>query len=1167
VNGHTNSVGFNGSSTPASLASALATNINADTGASVTATSSGATVNLTATTKGTISNYPLIAVPSYDSTHFSKSSFAEATSGSNLTGGWPNPNAIDSGSITVNVNSTVYSVTWGSTATPGSIASTLASAMGSDPAVTPTLSGSTIYLDPKQSGAAYSFSTAYTYDSADFTQSSFTTANSISDYGATSVAVSGHSDSVPWAGHSTSASVAAALASQINGDPAALVKASVSGSAIALTANGMGASTNYALASSSSFDSSHFSSGSFSTGNSGTTLAGGGDAVYKTVFDAGTVWVEVNGFQASTPFQQGSTSASIASALASQFNGTGSPVSATVSGSTLTLTANQKGSVTDYSLSSGATSSQSANFAQPSFAASVSSDTLTGGSDTSPTSQATLYSYDVLNNLTQVTQGSQTRAYSYDNLGRLATSTTPESGTVTNYYTDISGNACAGDAALACRVQDARGVTQTLTYDGINRVTGISYSDGTPPVTYQYDTAVFGQGRLGKITEGSNSHTFTYDNLGRTTADSQVVDGTTYSVQYGYNLASQLTSITYPTGRVVTQNVDAIGRTASISDGSATYLSQLTYNAAAEVLGLTLGNGVQGTFGYNDHLQVSSLRYFNSGNANDILNLAYDYGTSSNNGQIQSVRYFNSPGVEDTTKSEYFSYDLLGRLSAGHTGRVDSTPGTWSLSWGYDRFGNQLSQSLTGGNVSIGQPQLTFDPATNRISSGGFQYDAAGNLTNDSVNAYSYDGANRLTQVNAGTAVYSYFGQLRIKKVAGSTTTVYIYSGNEPIVEYANGVPSKEYIYSGSQLLATIVGTSIIYHHPDHLSNRAETDASGNVARTYGHFPHGENWYETGTPDKWKFTSYEGDFGTGEPGNDYAQARYYAPRWAGFMSPDPLGGTSTAPQSLNRYAYVMNDPVNHTDSSGMVCDDDCIWNDMARAFGGAGDGCTVNGVDAVPCSLATGLVNMGAATICPGGNCDIFQQSFTGDNGKGSYSLVNGVNGLVWINNFNGEELSDEAASEVGLPGFNSYLRLFTGGPANNGQQLGSGNSTGVCTGKVLSAVNNHFGTNFAEANVTSEFQFSTGAPPGQGTLNLNISGGGVSPGRYPVNWWTYIIGYGSTVHIPAGPGGLDSSSTLVFSSSQFTAHLDSAFPYNPFGAVFHLLIDVKGSGGYKACP
>jgi hypothetical protein len=63
--------------------------------------------------------------------------------------------------------------------------------------------------------------------------------------------------------------------------------------------------------------------------------------------------------------------------------------------------------------------------------------------------------------------------------------------------------------------------------------------------------------------------------------------------------------------------------------------------------------------------------------------------------------------------------------------------------------------------------------------------------------------------------------------------------------------------------------------------------------------------------------------------------------------------------------------------------------------------------------------------------------------------------------------------------------------------------------------------------------------------LNLNISGGGAAPGRYPVNWWTYVVGYGSTLHIPTGPGGAESPLTLTDDGSQFTSHLDSAFPYD----------------------
>ena len=38
-----------------------------------------------------------------------------------------------------------------------------------------------------------------------------------------------------------------------------------------------------------------------------------------------------------------------------------------------------------------------------------------------------------------------------------------------------------------------------------------------------------------------------------------------------------------------------------------------------------------------------------------------------------------------------------------------------------------------------------------------------------------------------------------------------------------------------------------------------------------------------------------------------------------MMSPDPFGGHLTNPQSLNRYAYVQNNPLIYVDPSGQSC--------------------------------------------------------------------------------------------------------------------------------------------------------------------------------------------------------------------------------------------------------
>ncbi len=77
--------------------------------------------------------------------------------------------------------------------------------------------------------------------------------------------------------------------------------------------------------------------------------------------------------------------------------------------------------------------------------------------------------------------------------------------------------------------------------------------------------------------------------------------------------------------------------------------------------------------------------------------------------------------------------------------------------------------------------------------------------------------------------------------------------------------PTREFIQSGGQLLATIEGGVTKYHHADHLSVRVTADASGSVLGQQGHYPFGESWYSTSTTTKWQFTSYERDT---RPGNE-----------------------------------------------------------------------------------------------------------------------------------------------------------------------------------------------------------------------------------------------------------------------------------------------------------
>jgi RHS repeat-associated protein len=54
--------------------------------------------------------------------------------------------------------------------------------------------------------------------------------------------------------------------------------------------------------------------------------------------------------------------------------------------------------------------------------------------------------------------------------------------------------------------------------------------------------------------------------------------------------------------------------------------------------------------------------------------------------------------------------------------------------------------------------------------------------------------------------------------------------------------------------------------------------------------------------------------------------RFYSQNIGRWHSPDPVGGDITNPQSLNRYAYVMNNPTSFTDPSGLgVCPPGTVW--------------------------------------------------------------------------------------------------------------------------------------------------------------------------------------------------------------------------------------------------
>ena len=414
------------------------------------------------------------------------------------------------------------------------------------------------------------------------------------------------------------------------------------------------------------------------------------------------------------------------------------------------------------------------------------------GTTTSPT-QATSYTYDALSNLTQVAQGSQTRTFVYSSLGRLSSANNPESGT-TSYLYDNNGN--------LTKKTDARGVYVDYVYDALNRNTTRNYSDITPDITYTYDASgvTNSKGRLTSVSSSVSATNYTaYDALGRMTAGNQVTDGQTYAMSHGYNRAGAQTSMTYPTGRVIETKYDVAGRMAGVKDqqsgvyyagaveSDATNRIQYAPHGAVKVM--KLGNGLWEHTDFNNRLQSTQIGLGASGTDSSTIGLTYNYGTTNNNGNVQSVGYAGG-GLSYT---QTFGYDHLNRLTTS----VESGS-SWSQTNKYDRYGNRAID-LGGGNQS-----LYFNTANNRITNGGYVYDAPGNLTNDGSQSFAFDGENKIKTVNGESDVYRYDanGNRVRKNFTFGEKVRMVYGGGQLIAEYdlSNGSLKKEYVYGAKGL-------------------------------------------------------------------------------------------------------------------------------------------------------------------------------------------------------------------------------------------------------------------------------------------------------------------------------------------------------------------------------
>jgi RHS repeat-associated protein len=518
---------------------------------------------------------------------------------------------------------------------------------------------------------------------------------------------------------------------------------------------------------------------------------------------------------------------------------------------------------------------------------------------TSPDGSSSQKSYDANGNVASTTNGDgDVTTNTYDSLNRLSSTTDPL-GKVTSYTYDPDGNLLT--------TTDASGRTTTNTYDGGGELTSVSYSDGvTPDVSYTYDA----DGRRLSMTDGTGTTSYTYDSLGRLVAST---DGAGAKVSYGYDLDSQLISLTYPNGKVVTEAYDAAGNLTSVTDWLG-HKNTFTYDADNNLLSENTGPSptVTDTYTYD---------------ADSGLTTITDKSKSKT---VQSFTYTRTPddliasATPNGTSPETYSYDSQNQLTKDAQG-----------SYTYDPAGD-VTQLLS-------TVAMTYNAASELTSSGTgtkaitYAYDAEGDRISATPHkgkaaSYTYDQAGRLIgfKQKTTTASYVYNGDgLRMSKKVGATAVAFTWDtvATTPLLLF-DGTTS--YLYGpGGLPLEQITGSTPVFIHHDQLgSTTLLTGATGKKLATFTYDSYGSLKSHTGktaTP-----LLYAGQYQDSESGLYYLRARYYDPATGQFLSVDPLKAVTGTPD-----AYVQDDPENLVDPTGLSWWNPFSWSASTWAVVGA----------------------------------------------------------------------------------------------------------------------------------------------------------------------------------------------------------------------------------------
>ena len=587
-----------------------------------------------------------------------------------------------------------------------------------------------------------------------------------------------------------------------------------------------------------------------------------------------------------------------------------------------------------------------------------------------PEGNATAYEYDPVGRMTAVTDalGNTTR-YEYDAADNLA-KVTDALGHVTSYTYDALGNLTSETDALGNTVKysyttegwletvtDAEGHVTRYTYDRTGNILTADYA-GEQTETNTYNEL----GLLTTVTTAEGDTLYQYDDASRLISVTQP-NGKT--VSYTYDSHGNRATMTYPNGKTVKYSYDDMNRLVSVKgvDGETTKYS---YDALGRRIA-TDGAKEDTVYTYDE---VGNLVSQTTTGAYDLaLEYAYDL----------SGRMTSESRTEDgATLTSSYIYDALGQLTSFT--RSDGQRESYT----YDPVGNMTAKTQNGVSTAMrynAANQLIQSVTGNDTTK--YTYDANGNLVRSEnaggARSYAYNALNLLqsfTREDGYTETYSYnanrlLSEIRTSEDLTTTLTWDILYGDGVVISAAQNGQTTNYTYGLERISAISGSTRTEYVYDGRGSVVAEVSYNnawytfgGGLARknvtSKSYTPFGEQIGEATSG-----FGYNGEYYNAATGMIYLRARFYEPEMNRFGQKDLLRGSAFAPQSLNRYLYVQNDPINFVDSNGRGLKS--AWNTVKGAVVGAVKGAVTGAtIGAAVGGVTGGIVGAVAGAVAGG---------------------------------------------------------------------------------------------------------------------------------------------------------------------------------------------------------